>query len=339
MLNPTLKIEISVVICAYTEERWDELLAAVDSTQKQTLPPCEILVVIDHNSGLYEQACQTLKNVSVMENQEARGLSGARNTALRLTKGNVIAFMDEDATASSDWLEILSTSYQDQAVLGVGGQIKSDWQTGRPGCFPEALDWVVGCTYRGLPVQIAPVRNLIGCNMSFRREVFDSVNGFRHGIGRIGTLPVGCEETELCIRARQFWPDRNFIYDPRAVVLHRVTGKRSNFSYFLSRCYAEGLSKALVTRFIGTQSGLNSEWNHTLKILPLGVLGGVRDGIVRRDASGWGRASAIITGLFFTTCGFIIGSVREQWRARDGLKNRETVQSAPLLTNQERKRV
>jgi glycosyltransferase involved in cell wall biosynthesis len=331
MLKPTLIVEISIVICAYTEERWDELLAAVESVQKQTIHPFEILVVIDHNPSLYERARQTLKNVSVIENQEARGLSGARNSALTLTKGDVIAFMDEDATASPDWLELLCTSYQDPAVLGVGGQIKPDWQTGRPGWFPEEFDWVVGCTYRGLPEQIAPVRNLIGCNMSFRREVFAAVNGFRHGIGRIGTLPVGCEETELCIRARQFWPDRNFIYDPGAIVLHRVTPKRSTFSYFLSRCYSEGLSKALVTRFIGTQSGLNSEWKHTLKVLPLGVLRGFQDVIGQRDASGLGRAGAIITGLFFTTYGFIVGSIREQWRARGRLKGGETVQSGSLL--------
>src|SRR5215216_96159 len=258
MAVPTLALEISVVICAYTEERWDELLAAVESVQKQTFPPLEIIVVIDHNATLYQRAYQILKNIMVVESQEARGLSGARNSALALTKGNVIAFIDEDATASSDWLATLNISYQDKTVLGVGGQITPDWQIGRPGWFPEEFDWVVGCTYRGLPEQTAPVRNLIGCNMSFRHEVFSSVGGFRDGIGRIGTLPVSCEETELCIRARQFWPERNFIYDSKAVVLHRVPQKRSNFQYFLSRCYSEGLSKALVSRFTGARTGLNS---------------------------------------------------------------------------------
>ena len=331
MLLPTLNLKISVIICAYTEERWEELLAAVESVQEQTLPPYEVVVVIDHNSSLYGRACRTLKNVTVIENQEARGLSGARNSALALIKGDVIAFMDEDATASPDWLEILKIGYQDQTVLGVGGQIKPDWQFKKPGWFPEEFYWVVGCTYRGLPKQAAPVRNLIGCNMSFRREVFNSVKGFRNGIGRIGTLPVGCEETELCIRARQLWPDRNFIYDPNAIVLHHVPSQRSTFSYFFSRCYSEGISKALVTRFTGARSGLNSEWKHTLKVLPFGVISGFRDAIFGGDVYGLGRASTIITGLFFTTCGFLIGLLKEHWKPNNQSKSGETVISSSLV--------
>ncbi|MDQ3004201.1 MAG: glycosyltransferase [Chloroflexota bacterium] len=327
-----LELEISVVICAYTDERWNELLASVESVQKQTLPPLEIIVVIDHNDALYQRACKTLKNSMVIENQEARGLSGARNSALALAKGSVIAFIDEDATASPDWLETLTANYQDKTVLGVGGQIKPAWQIGRPAWFPEEFDWVVGCTYRGLPEQTAPVRNLIGCNMSFRREVFSSVGGFRNGIGRIGTLPVGCEETELCIRARKFWPERNFMYDSKAVVLHRVPQKRSKFEYFLSRCYSEGLSKALISRFTGARSGLNSEWKHILKVLPLGVLKGFQDAILQGDGSGFGRAGAIISGLFFTIVGFLIGRVREHLKARKQPQGSEPVQSgSPMI--------
>lgn len=313
MKNPSFSI--SVVICAYTEERWNELLTSVESIQRQTLPPHEILVVIDHNPALYQQTCQALTGVIVIENHEPQGLSGARNSALAVVKGSVIAFMDEDATASPDWLETLSVHYHESSALGVGGHINPVWQTGRPGWFPEEFDWVVGCTYRGLPEQPAPVRNLIGCNMSFRREVFSSVGNFRVGIGRIGTLPIGCEETELCIRARQFWPEQDFIYEPKAVVYHRVPAKRSNLKYFLSRCYSEGISKAMISRFTGASSGLNSEWKHVIRVLPLGMLRGLRDAFLHRDLSGVGRAGAILCGLLFTVFGFGIGILAEQGKA------------------------
>jgi glycosyltransferase involved in cell wall biosynthesis len=332
MFLQTLELEISVVICAYTDERWDELIASVESVQKQTLLPHEIIVVVDHNAALYQRAHQTLKNITVIENQEAQGLSGARNSALALAKGNIIAFIDEDATALPNWLETLNANYLNETVLGVGGQIRPVWQIGRPAWFPEEFDWVVGCTYRGLPERTAPVRNLIGCNMSFRREVFSSVGGFRNGIGRIGPLPLGCEETELCIRARQFWPERNFIYDSKAVVLHRVPQKRSNFEYFLSRCYSEGLSKALVSRFTGARSGLNSEWKHVLKVLPLGVLKGFQDAVLHGDVFGFARAGAIIIGLSFTIFGFVIGLMREHLNARNQPKGKGTIQSGSLVS-------
>ncbi len=67
--------------------------------------------------------------------------------------------------------------------------------------MPEEFYWVVSANYRGMPPSGAHVRNLLGGNMSFRREQFDVVGGFRSDIGRgAGKRPLGCEETEFCIR-------------------------------------------------------------------------------------------------------------------------------------------
>lgn len=323
-------LDISVIICAYTEERWDQLLASVESIRQQARPPLEVIVVIDHNAALYDRARQALAGVEVIENHEARGLSGARNSGLAQAKGGVVAFIDEDATASPDWLQVLSAYYQEGDILGVGGQIKAVWETGRPAWFPEEFDWVVGCTYLGLPREPAPVRNLIGCNMSFRRQIALSVGGFRHGIGRIGTVPTGCEETELCIRAGQLWPGQSFLYDPRAVVLHRVPRTRSRLAYFVSRCYGEGLSKALVSHFTGARSGLESERKYVRKVLPLGVARGVREAVLQGDLSGLARAGAILCGLFFTACGFVAGVARERWGGRDSSRREGTVPVSSL---------
>ena len=42
-------LEFSVVICAYTEDRWGQLREAVGSVHAQTMPPTRVVVVIDHN--------------------------------------------------------------------------------------------------------------------------------------------------------------------------------------------------------------------------------------------------------------------------------------------------
>src|SRR5205085_69247 len=84
----------------------------------------------------------------------------------------------------------LLPAYANLEVIGVGGTVEPLWLHGRPPWFPPEFDWVVGCTYCGMPEVAGPVRNLIGCNMSFRREVFEGVGGFRSGIGRIGTYPL-----------------------------------------------------------------------------------------------------------------------------------------------------
>jgi glucosyl-dolichyl phosphate glucuronosyltransferase len=308
MNAPTIR-DFSVVICAYTEARWDELVRAVQSVRSQSVKPREIIVVIDHNQALLKRARSHIAGALVLENAEPRGLSGARNTGLAAACGEIIAFMDEDAVAAPDWLEQLGAGYGDSRVLGVGGAIQPTWLSGRPTWFPEEFDWVVGCTYRGMPTTPAQVRNLIGCNMSFRRQVFEAVGGFRSGIGRIGARPVGDEETELSIRARQRWPQGLILYQPQAVVQHRVPEARARWSYFGSRCYAEGLSKALISRMVGARDGLASERTYTFRTLPQGVARGLADAFRGRDLNGVARAGAIVAGLAATVAGYLVTSV------------------------------
>ncbi|MEP7358336.1 MAG: glycosyltransferase family 2 protein, partial [Anaerolineales bacterium] len=233
---PARPLEASVIVCAYTEARWDALRAAVQSLRSQTVQPAEVIVVIDHNLRLLEQARQALKGARVVENSHARGLSGARNTGAELARGEVVAFIDDDACAAPDWLERLLAGYTNEAVIGVGGAILPEWAGARPAWFPSEFDWVVGCTYRGLPLGRAPVRNLIGANMSLRRSVFAGVGGFSSEVGRVAKLPAGCEETELCIRAGQKWPAAVILYDPAAQVRHHVPAERANWRYFTARC-------------------------------------------------------------------------------------------------------
>lgn len=300
-------LSCSVIICAYTEQRWLDLVAAVDSLRVQTVRPTEIIIVVDHNPQLLQRVMRDVEDVIAVENHEVRGLSGARNSGLARATGEVIVFLDDDAIAQPTWLANLIRGYADPRVIGIGGSSSPLWLDKQPAWFPEEFSWVVGCTYRGLPVTTATVRNLIGCNMSFRRAVFDAVGGFRNGIGRIGTRPLGCEETELCIRTNQLWPDRIMLYEPSAAIQHRVPASRGQWRYFFARCYSEGLAKAQVARLVGAKDGLASERTYTLRTLPLGVLRGIGDTVSGRDLAGVGRAAAIVLGLMTTASGYLMG--------------------------------
>jgi glucosyl-dolichyl phosphate glucuronosyltransferase len=296
---------LSVVICVYTEERWDQIIAAVDSVRAQTLPAAETIIVVDHNPELYKRLVAAMPDVTVVENREAQGLSGGRNTGAALAKGQIIAFLDDDAAAEPDWLKYVAEAYDDPRVTGVGGLTLPNWQTARPSWMPEEFYWVVGCNYRGMPPSGAPVRNLLGGNMSFRREVFGLVGGFRIGIGRTADkLPFGCEETLFCIRLGQLSPGSLLVMEHRAKVFHFVSDGRCRFSYFLSRCYAEGISKALVTAHVGRGDGLSAERSYTTRTLPVGVARGVAD-LFHGDPGGLGRAGAIIIGLGVTAAGYL----------------------------------
>ena len=300
------KYTISVIICAYTLERWNDLVDAVISVQHQIVPATEIIVVIDHNPELLRQVQAHILGIVAIENGKERGLSGARNSGILLADGDLIAFLDDDAIADEQWLKQLSQHMQDPNILGTGGTVLPLWVDQKPSWLPEEFYWVVGCTYLGLPCTIAAVRNPIGASMCIRREVFEAVGGFRSSLGRVGTRPIGCEETELCIRARQRWPQRIFLFIPLAQVLHRVPGPRTSWHYFWARCYAEGISKAFVARFVGTKDSLSAESTYTLQTLPKGVFRNLKVVIFQHDLASLARVGAIGAGLLLTTAGYLV---------------------------------
>jgi GT2 family glycosyltransferase len=288
---------MSVVICAHDSRRWGDLQAAVDAVKRQTVPAAQIVVVVDGNDELLTRARAELDGVDVVENTEHPGLGGARNTGIAAANHPVVGFLDDDVVVTERWLELLAAPFADPDVAGVGGSIAPRWQSRRPEWFPAEFDWVVGCTYRGMPER--EVRNLIGCNMSYRRDLLVELGGFRLG--------YGCDETELCIRLRQRWPEKHLVYVPEAAASHYVPDSRATFSRFLSRCFFEGGSKAVVTHLVGRERGLASERTYTLRTLPRGVTAGLADLLRRGDRSGPARSGAIIAGLAATVAGYAKG--------------------------------
>ena len=289
-------IDASVVICAYTIDRWDDLNAAVASVRRQVRPAHEILVVVDNNEVLLERAKHEFDGVTAIPNTKARGLCGARMTGAELATAPVIAFLDDDAIADTHWLQELLIPYKDDFVLGVGGHIEPLWRNPCPRWFPPEFNWVVGCTYRGMQIRDGRVRNMIGANMSVRADVLRGCGGFADPrLGRTGSANGSCEDTEFCIRAARLYGGV-WVHQPNASVRHVVTAERATWKYFLHRCRMEGSSKAVVTDLAGARDGLKSERRY-VRTLAQSIIGYV----AARDL---GQAFAICIGLAVTTAAY-----------------------------------
>jgi O-antigen biosynthesis protein len=295
----------SVIICAHDLNRLEQLRQSIKSVQAQILPAHEIIVVCDHNAELMAVISREFPGVMVIANSEHKGLSGARNTGVSHASGSIVAFLDDDATAEPNWLGSLSSAYDDPDVMAVGGDILPVWPGERPAWFPREFDWVIGCSYLGLPTESGPVRNLIGCNMSMQRECLDAVGGFQHSLGRIGDNASGCEETEVFIRMQTRFADRTILLERRARVHHSIAPSRTHWRYFAARCKAEGRAKATMIRTVGMRKGISTETTYIRRTLPAGFLRGMSD-TVRGDPSGLLRSGAIVLGLSFTAAAFIV---------------------------------
>jgi len=297
---------VSVVVCAHTERRFTELLGAVESVRAQTVPAREIIVVIDHNPELLARATQALPDVRVVENAGEQGAGEARNSGVNVASSPLLGFLDDDAMASPTWIEQAVRAFDEETVMGVGGTITPAWEGAPRRWFPAEFNWTIGCTYPGLPTTPAPVRNLIAANMFVRHSLFDDLGGFRAGFGKTKGRS-GVEETDLCLRANQRWPHQIWLYDPAVLVHHRVPEDRLRLGYFIARCYDEGVAKAALVGFLGSEDGLAAERVYTRRTLPRGVAGGLWATLSGRDLMGVGRSAAIVAGLGATVAGYLRG--------------------------------
>ena len=293
-------MDAAVVICAFTEERWDELAAAVASVHAQRLAPRELVVVVDDNVALLERASAGLPVSRVVENRHAPGISGARNTGVDATSAPVLAFLDDDAVAEERWLSALVSGYDDETTLGAGGPVVPMWHDERPRWFTDEFNWIVGCTWTGMQGPGGTIRNPVGANFSVRRDVISAAGGFETRLGRRASgarMVAGtADETEFCIRARRHHPGGAFRFVGAACVHHRVPPSRATWRYYCQRCRVEGAGKAVLTDIAGADAGLSSERRYVRSVLPRGIWRELRHG----GAAGLLRAGAMLAGLAVT---------------------------------------
>lgn len=303
--NPVAGPTVSVITAAFAMERWDGLRQAVESVMAQTVTVLETIAVIDHNPDLLDRARRELPGVVVVPNLRNRGASGARNSGVAASRGDLVAFLDDDAVASPSWLEVILPHFADPAVVGVGCRLVPVWAGPRPRWFPPEFDWAVGGSYRGMPENAAPVRNVWTCGMAVSRPVFEAIGGFRDDFGKVGGRSRP-EDTDLSLRAAAARPGGTWVYEPAAAVSHHVPLERATFGFFLRRCLNEGSGKAALAALNGDGQSTSAERLYTRRVLPAGVTRGLRD-TARGDVSGGLRSAAIAAGLSSAMAGFAIG--------------------------------
>lgn len=302
-------VGVSVIICTYTHDRWEYAKAAVTSVTTQRPAPGEVLLVVDHNAELAALARKEMPGIRVLQNDGAPGVASARNTGLRAATQPVAAFLDDDAEARPGWLAQLTGPYVSPHVVATAGGVQPRWPKTRPRWIPPEFDWVVGCSYAGLPGDAGEVRNPIGANMSLRTEPALRAGGFNTGVGRVERHPVGCEETELAIRLTSCNPGSVIYYVPGAMVDHHVSPERARLNYFVRRCWYEGRSKAVVTRLTGPRAALQSERRQAMIVIPRAL---VREmaGWLAGDPAALQRMAVSLACLMTAVLGYLTGIFR-----------------------------
>lgn len=296
---------ISVVVCAHTPERLPTIAALIDVVDSQARDDDERILVVDHHPALLAQARQRWPDWTVVANEGPSGLSGARNTGVDTGSAPIIVFCDDDAVPRPGWLQAWRNVFADPTVALVGGAVHADWIGGRPGWFPEELGWTIGCDYRGMPGDGDVIRNPIGANMGVRRSALITAGAFDTALGRVGSLPAGCEETALGIRIGRDLGAGTVRRALGPAVDHQVPTTRRTWRYQLRRSFHEGRSKAVLAGLVGAGSALSSERSYVVRT----VVGGVGRHLRRATAepAALGRAALLGLATAVTAAGYLTG--------------------------------
>ena len=255
---------ISVIICTHSLDNKQILMDAVDSILNQTLKELEIIVVVDGSEELYKRITEVYdaeERVKVVAIKENMGICSARNTGINAAQGDLVVFSDDDAVAEKRWIENLVDTYQKHDAIAVGGRILPIWLSKQPDYFPDELGWLVGITYEGFAEErVVEVRNTFGPNMSFKKSVFDKIGLFTEefGFSKKGLSCLQGEEAEFALRMKQEL-GQGVIYNPRAVVYHKIPAWKTERRILLRRAFYQGYSKALLKRFSPSPDTLTTE--------------------------------------------------------------------------------
>ena len=305
-------MKVSVVVCTYAHDRYEHFVDAVESVLSQTYEPLEVVLVVDGNERVFERV-QTdfgdCERVVTHCNDENRGVSASRTRGARVATGDVVAFIDDDAIADPDWVAALVDAYQSSDAIAVGGRMVGEWLAGRPWYLPEELYWLVGVTHRGFAESGDEVRNTFESNISFRRDVFLNLGGFDPELGPNAESYSHSEGAEIGTRLQAKY-GRGVVYNPDAVVAHKVFVHRTRLRWLLARAFEQGRSKR---RLEHRDAASNSEEGDYLRQLFLEHVPRRLRSLVRSPSL---AAGVQLLMLFVFTgvvgCGYLYETVRDR---------------------------
>ena len=227
---PTIGSElVSVVVCTHNGSR--TLRRCLEGVTKLRYPRYEVIVVDDGSTDATPAIAAEfdVRLISI----EPRGLSAARNVGLAAARGDIVAYLDDDAWPDPDWLRFLALAFRASDHAAIGG----------PNLPPSDEGPVATCVANspGGPTHVllsdSEAEHIPGCNMAFRRHALECIGGFDPQF-----LTAG-DDVDVCWRLQDAGESLGF--HAAAVVWHR---RRDSVRTYWQQQVGYGRAEALLER-------------------------------------------------------------------------------------------
>lgn len=273
-----VSVKISAIICTYN--RAEYLRKAIKSLVEQTLSKDNYEIIIVDNAS-EDNTKEVVKEFSDVSNlryiYEAKlGLAQARNTGWQAAKGEYVAYIDDDTTASPSWLKKVLEVYGSVTPQPgcVGGKIEPIWEAPRPSWLPDSkLGDLAIVNWSDKPVILSEEQWLAGANMSLPKKILEEVNGFQIGLGRTGNKLFTGED--ILLQRQLIRKGYSCFYHPEILVWHHIPASRLTKSWFIKRAFWQGVSDVSIRIYEESPSALPRLWKGMTTLLR--ILGSPRE--------------------------------------------------------------
>ena len=250
-------MDLTVCICTHDRPRY--VRDCLEGLRRQTVSRDRFTLLLVDSASCHEAAVEldrlATDNDARLIRLEHPGVSLARNAGAWAARTQFIAYIDDDAIPSPDWVESILTAIAQpgRPPALIGGRILPRWEAPLPGWWPTSLRGVLsiieheGCgEYRSasVPKDLEPY----AANMVVHVLSLLAAGGFGGAIGRYGQLLLSDEEVQLAWMLQD--AGYSVRYDSRITVHHQIQVRRLEPTWLLSRLYWQGASTVLTRRLL-----------------------------------------------------------------------------------------
>ena len=279
---------LSAIICTYNRDKYiyNVLKSIAENDYPRNL--YEIVLVNNNSTDNTEQECRRFQSDYpdvqfhyFVETQQ--GLSYARNCGIRNAQGDLLVYVDDDATVNKEYLRTYADffarkggqkrlpdgtvdhSQADPLAVAAGGPILPVYETEEPKWMSHyTRQLITGKLYLGDKEREFPGDAFPGGgNACYRKSVFDTVGLFNVDLGRKGNSLIGAEEKDLFDKMTSH--KMKFYYLPTAILYHIIPEKKLTDDYFQRLTYGIGVSEYYRTKQISQKKYLHRLWKECIK--------------------------------------------------------------------------
>lgn len=253
-------MKLSAIICTYNRDKY--LYNALKSIAEQNYPICnyEIILINNNSTDNTEEVCSQFQkdypNITFKYYLETnQGLSYARNRGVQESTGDVLIFIDDDATVFDNYfknIELFFNNHPD--ILACGGPIVPIYEDGQPSWISHFTNQLIGgALHEGK--NLKPFKNGRypgGGNSALRKTVFEKYGLYNPHLGRKGNSLIGAEEKDFYSRMTQ--NGQQIYYLPEMGIYHYIPATKTTKEYFSTLTYAIGKSERIRTKSISAKA-------------------------------------------------------------------------------------